>query len=473
MQPGLLIRLRPSGAWRYGPADGGHDRVDTLYRSDRLYSAITLASARLGFLDEWLAATAHAAKPAVALSSLFPFQADTLYAIPPATLWPPPPALLHSPSPVFLTKIRWKTARFVPLSVIDALITGQPLLADQWWPDPESTCLLRRDRPSASPFRVVVRATAAVDRLTRTSDESKPVACVEFEPGAGLWATARFADSSAEETWSPRLQAALRLLSDSGFGGGRGRGWGQVQSTEFQAGPWPTLLFPKLGRLLRNTAASVPESEPSGSSLFWLLSLFSPASADKIDWAGGSYSLSARAGRVESNSGSGLAKKTVRMVNEGCVLASEAEPIGTAVDVAPDGFAHPVYRSGLALALRLPVVDIQPQEAVAVEEPSSAEALVEAESEPQAPQPEPVVEEEPKSEFPPAEPVLAEEEHIAEPEETSLDPAPVPTPVEEVQEHKPEPSAAESHTAEEVAPPATEPQPAAEDQKKEPPTYEI
>ena len=53
-------------------------------------------------------------------------------------------------------------------------------------------------------------------------------------------------------------------------------------------------------------------------------------------------------------------KKTVRMVSEGCVLASHIEPVGAAVDVAPDGFAHPVYRSGLALSLRLPVVEIKP-----------------------------------------------------------------------------------------------------------------
>ena len=306
MQPGLLIRLRPLGAWRYGPADGGHDRVDTLYRSDRLFSAVTLAMQRLGLLDEWLAATAHAAKPAVVFSSLFPFQGDTLYAIPPATLWPPPPALLNSPSPVFLTKIRWKTARFVPLSVIDSLITGQPILADQWLPDPESGCLLRRDRPSASPFRVVVRSTAAVDRVTRTSDESKSLACVEFEPSAGLWTVARFADSAQEQTWSPRLQAALRLLSDSGFGGGRSKGWGQTQTAEFQAGPWPALLLPKFGRLLRNAPAAASEE---GSGLFWLLSLYSPATADKVDWSGGNYSLSSRGGRVESHAGQGAPRR--------------------------------------------------------------------------------------------------------------------------------------------------------------------
>jgi CRISPR type III-A-associated RAMP protein Csm4 len=434
MQPGLLIRLRPLGAWRFGPADGGHDRVDTLYRSDRLYSAVTLAMQRLGLLEAWLDATVHAAKPAVVFSSLYPFQGDTLFAIPPANLWPPPQSLLNSPSPVFLTKIRWKTARFVPLTVIDSLITGQPILADQWLPDPESACLLRRDRPSSSPFRMVVRSTAAVDRLTHTSDEIRGLACVEFEPNAGLWTVARFADAAQEQAWSGHLQAALKLLSDSGFGGGRSKGWGQTQAAEFQTGSWPAVVLPKLGRLLRNSSPP-PVEESNG--LYWLLSLYSPAGADKVDWSGGNYSLGSRGGRVESLIGQGAVKKTVRMVNEGCVLASQAELIGKAVDVAPEGFAHPVYRSGLALALRLPVVVVQPQDKTPVEEPeviAAAESVepIEKQVEEAAGEPpvqEPPVEEPPVEEPPSGEPGVEEPPPAEEPDS--------PPPVEEPHQEPP------------------------------------
>ena len=181
MQQALLIRLRPAGPWRYGPGDGGLDRVDTLYRSDRLYSAVTVAMRHLGFLEEWLAATAQSPVSAVSFSSLFPFQGDSLFAIPPATAWPPPPGLVTTPSPVFLSKIRWKAARFVPLTLIDSLLAGQPVLADQWIPDPESGCLLRRDRPSSSPFRIAIRSGAAVDRLENRSVEVHSAACVELE----------------------------------------------------------------------------------------------------------------------------------------------------------------------------------------------------------------------------------------------------------------------------------------------------
>jgi CRISPR type III-A-associated RAMP protein Csm4 len=362
MQQALVVRLRPRGPWRYGPGEGGLDRVDALYRSDRIYSAITAATRDLGFLEEWIHATANGSSPVV-FSSLFPFQGESLFAIPPATAWPPAPALVNTPSPVFLSKIRWKAARFVPVTLIDSLLTGQTILADQWLPDPESGCLLRRDRPSSSPFRVTTRHNAAVDRLSRKSSEAHSAACVEFETGSGLWTVARFADESAESAWSTRIQAAFRLLADSGFGGRRTHGWGHSQAPEFQQGLWPAVLFPKVARVMaRNGHGNGAQS----GSQFWLLSLYSPAPDDRNDWNTGSYELTLRVG---------LGTKAVRMIAEGSVIAAESEPVGKAVNVAQDGFAHPVYRSGLALALQLPSIEISSAELSAVEP-----ALIEAES---------------------------------------------------------------------------------------------
>ena len=42
------------------------------------------------------------------------------------------------------------------------------------------------------------------------------------------------------------------------------------------------------------------------------------------------------------------------MVAEGSVLIAGAPPAGTARDVAPEGFAHPVYRAGFAVAIPIP-----------------------------------------------------------------------------------------------------------------------
>lgn len=357
--------------------------MDTLYRSDRFYSAVCLAMQQLGFLEEWLRETARASNPVVAFTSLFPYQGDTLFAAPPASHWPPPSSLVSAPSPGSRRRIRWEASRFVPLRVIESILSGENISADQWSPDPESGCLLHRDRSGSSPLRVVRRGGIAVDRLTASAVPIEPLACVEFERNSGLWTVARYQDSAAAANWSSRVKAAFRLLADTGFGGRRASGWGQTEVPEFEEGMWPALLMPKLAR----AAASNPhngheppyalngkaDSENAEKSLYWLLSIYSPSSSDTIRWTDGDYQLTLRGGRIESPAGSGARKKSVRMISEGSVLAAQSEPIGAAVDVAPEGFPHPVYRSGFAVALKLPAVapaeiGPQPEQAASTEE---------------------------------------------------------------------------------------------------------
>jgi CRISPR/Cas system CSM-associated protein Csm4 (group 5 of RAMP superfamily) len=93
-----------------------------------------------------------------------------------------------------------------------------------------------------------------------------------------------------------------------------------------------------------------------GPRAHWLLSLFTPGEGDSVDWRRGNYTVLARGGRVDSAAGSGELKKQIQMVAEGSVLYAEAAPRGSAANVAPDGFAHPVYRAGFALAIPLPEV---------------------------------------------------------------------------------------------------------------------
>ena len=406
MQPAVLIRLRPVGPWRFGPGDGGHDRVDTQYRSDRLYSAVTLAMKQLGWMEEWLEATVKSPVPPVAFTSLFPFQGPTLFVTPPATLWPPPASLLTTPNPVFLSKIRWNVANFIPVSLIETILLGQNVLADQWLPDPESACLLRRDRLNTTPFHIVVRTGAAVDRLTASAVSVHTSACVEFEPGAGLWTIARYRDEAANSDWGQRMAAAFRLLADQGFGGKRSSGWGQTEAPQFEAGSWPGLLLPRLARALARRNSADDSSDPP---MYWLLSLFTPAEADKVDWSGGDYRTVVRGGFVDGAPAGTSRKKQVRMIAEGSVLVAPEEPIGTTVDVAPDASSYPVYRSGVALCLRLPVfVSAAPEivETSAEEQPAEPEAVMAEPAEPV----EPGVTEAPPSEEPeeaaiPAEPV--------------------------------------------------------------------
>ena len=462
MNPGLVVKLRPSGPWRIGPDSGARNRVDVIYHSDSLYSAITSAMARLGWLEEWLDATARTGASALAFASCFPYMDDLGFVVPPRTVWPP-----ASPS-AKSARVRWKSARFVPLKVVQSILAGKRLDENQWTVDGPSDCLVPNGRPG--PFRTAVRWSAGVDRLTGMT-ERHSTACIEFRPGSGLWTVVSFADETAHARWADPVKAAFRLLADSGFGGERSRGWGRSEAPEFTDGMLPELILPlpkpettaaePSGRAatirersqraaMRQTAkvtsvetevltaaasaapaeavtppaeasapepltletapeapapaeevsaappaeasepeppaaeaapeASAPETEPSAPPLevveatpepepeppvveaespthpHWLLSVFTPAAADTVDWRRGNYTVLARGGRVDSPAGSGELKKQIQMVAEGSVIYTETAPRGSAADVAPDGFAHPVFRSGFALAIPLPEV---------------------------------------------------------------------------------------------------------------------
>jgi CRISPR type III-A-associated RAMP protein Csm4 len=583
MNPGLVVKLRPAGPWRIGPDSGARNRVDVIYHSDSLYSAVTSAMSRMGSLEAWLDATARSQTPAVCFSSCFPFLDDIGFVVPPRTIWPPTsPAAMSA-------RVRWKSARFIPLGVVESILSGRKLNENQWSVDGPSGCLVPAGKPG--PFRTSVRWNAAVDRLTGAC-ERHATACIEFREGCGLWTVVGFHDEAARDQWQEPVKAAFRLLADTGFGGERSRGWGRSETPEFVEGTLPGLIIeykqkapstatpveeppaeespitepppaeepvsapeppvdgepvpqaeagqpasetvlsevdpagldiapagpeaavepepavaePEVAAKLEAIAAEaeavtpvpesvaaepaavtsepeaiaaepeavtpVPESvaaepaavtsepeaiaaepdavtpepdavaataepapeaeaavpeaadvpvaespepavaaavpdqppaesvseaevapepalsdaptaaalrapdltepmrvaaEPAAAPVVpappahlqahWLLSLFTPAASDAVDWGRGSYAVLARGGRIDSPApGSGDLKKQIQMVAEGSVLYADGAPLGAAADVAPDGFAHPVFRAGFALAIPLPEV---------------------------------------------------------------------------------------------------------------------
>jgi hypothetical protein len=275
-----------------------------------------------------------------------------------------------------------------------------------------------------------LRFNAAVDRLTGAT-ERHSVACLEFRPGAGLWAIVRFADQAARDRWLDPVKTAFRLLADSGFGGERSLGWGRAEMPEFTEGTFPEMILAPqaaqslpepppadveqailspanseqltgpeagpieqalptddpVGQELPPASAStdepvsndqpaagpqppfpdpqslIPEKAPEPQPLVpaaappqphWLLSLFTPASTDSIDWSRGNYTLLIRCGRVEAPTRSGDLKRHLQMVAEGSVLYASSALRGSAPDVAPEGFAHPVFRAGFAVSIPLP-----------------------------------------------------------------------------------------------------------------------
>src|SRR5437867_8559715 len=150
MNPGCIVKFRPLGPWRMGPDSGSRDRVDTIYHSDSLYSAVTAAMASLGLLEDWLEATARNPEgAAVRFSSCFPFQGENAFVVPPRSIWPP------AASP----KVRWKGAKFIPLPLVEALLNGGVLEEERWSLDGQSECLVPHGR--GGPFRISVRSSPA------------------------------------------------------------------------------------------------------------------------------------------------------------------------------------------------------------------------------------------------------------------------------------------------------------------------
>jgi hypothetical protein len=195
MNPGLVVKLRPSGPWRIGPDSGARNRVDVIYHSDSLYSAVTAAMSRLGWLEEWLDATARTGSPAVSFSSCFPYLDDVVFVVPPRTVWPPAAPSTQGGAGS-LEERAFRSADG------GAVHPGRPALDEnQWSVDGPSDCLVPAGKPG--PFRTAVRSNAGVDRLTGAS-ERHSTACIEFRAGSGLWTVVSFADEAAQETWSGR-----------------------------------------------------------------------------------------------------------------------------------------------------------------------------------------------------------------------------------------------------------------------------
>ena len=322
------VRFRPAGPWRFGPDSGARERVDLIYHSDTVFSAVSAAMFQLGLADDWLQATAkNEATPAVRFSSFYPFQGDTLLIVPPRSFWPPAES----------AKVRYKGARFVPLSLVETLLRGQAINEDRWAVDGESECLVPHDRPTG-PFRIALRSNAAVDRLETGKITGHQTACLEFTRDAGMWTLVQFSDDEAAAQWTAPVHSALLLLADSGFGGERSRGWGRSEAPEWQPWSLPTLETPGEG----------------AEWAYWLLSLYTPSGTDSVDWRRGSYATLSRRGRIESPARWGEPKNPSLMIAEGSVLLAPGELRGAARDVAPEGFPHPVYRAGFAVAVPIP-----------------------------------------------------------------------------------------------------------------------
>ena len=93
-----------------------------IYHSDSLYCGGHVRPWRVwGCCEEWLDATAARGRSGGLLQLLFPVSRGQFVIVPPRSVWPP------RRRRCFPRGVRWKSARFVPLEMVHALLAGRKL----------------------------------------------------------------------------------------------------------------------------------------------------------------------------------------------------------------------------------------------------------------------------------------------------------------------------------------------------------
>ena len=158
---------------------------------------------------------------------------ETLFVVPPRTVWPPA-------SPGISARVRWKSARFVPLEVVRGMLAGRTIDEIQWSVDGPSECLRRRDVRPVPHVGALERGGGPADRRDGASFHG-----VHRVP-RGLRAVddGVFPGRGGSRPVAGPVKAAFRLLADSGFGGERSRGWGRSEAPEFIEGDLPDMILP-------------------------------------------------------------------------------------------------------------------------------------------------------------------------------------------------------------------------------------
>ncbi|GIV64640.1 MAG: hypothetical protein KatS3mg045_1979 [Bellilinea sp.] len=156
---------------------------------------------------------------------------------------------------------------------------------------------------------------------------------ISFAVGAGLSLLVAFADAQAR----PSFEHLLTLLGESGLGGKRTNGYGAFA---WQHGTALTLDLPSPHKRAVLLSRYIP----------------TPTELPLVRNERSTYQLTRVSGWFLAADGSTYRRQAVMMLTEGAVLVcDERLPGGQILDVRPDAsVSHPIYRSGLALAVGLP-----------------------------------------------------------------------------------------------------------------------
>jgi CRISPR type III-A-associated RAMP protein Csm4 len=329
--PTYLALLNPLAPYHAG-IDGDLAESDVVIHSDTLHAALFQVALDIG--EDPSPLGTDTAPPDILLSSVFP----AWHKLP---FFPKPLLRIDLGDRDRIGKTL-KSIRFVSKSVFrDILagkevdISGNGLRCGPFLFHPQDEPHLKARHPSArlpdSPW-IHTEATAAnvIDRSTSLSGPfQRGEVLVDTHRGGRLFFL--FQAGPDREVW---LESLIRELGVRGIGGERSTGKGAFRLETIEPFPMEDL------------------ANPSGTA-FLTLSLFNPK-RQEVEFGvldpPAAYQAVKRGGWIGHAQSEGRRKRKVRFLTEGSIFPAPAArgDIGRILNVAPRGYKHPVYRSGLA-----------------------------------------------------------------------------------------------------------------------------
>jgi len=335
--------LIQGGGFHFGLHGLGQEETAPCFPSDSLFAALLARLAHLAgaqAVEEFTGLFQQDSPPFV-LSSTFPFAGQVLFY--------PTPASARRGEAAGVTAKQLKKASYLSGSLFRALLDGQPLVerypgalklqGGSLLASPEEAALLPKslqDDPSALIWQVEQRPRVTLGRAAQNSNIFF-TGRVSYAADCGLWFAVRWLREDA--ALKARLVELLGELAEFGLGAERSIGFGACTI---------------------RPAASIQLPEPGGGA--WLtLSRYLPRPDEMaaLQHPDACYTLRSVGGWLDSPVRSGQRRRPVNLLAEGSIFGPLSRPIpGRVVDVRPsyesnpDPLKHPVYRSGLALAVR-------------------------------------------------------------------------------------------------------------------------
>ena len=308
-----------------GPAQQGNlglEKTEVYIPADTLFSALCQTWATF-YHSESLTAflngyTDDSAGLPFTLTSAFPF-AHNVY------LFPKPLTFTDRSK-------KGKRIQFVSDALFREIIAGNPpefdedllMNGEKVWVSPQEKETLE----TSIEGKPLIWKTSTRPRVTLGSrsagSEIWHIESVQFNKGCGLWFAAHF---DSDET-KQKIETCLRVLGDTGIGGERSAGYG----------------------LFNFTPATIEIPSVEAGNQFVTLSPICPQTPTELanlltgDTA---YTLNPSVGWI-STTGVDFPRKQVMMFSEGSILNATEGQVGRLIDLAPEGWAHPVYRYGYA-----------------------------------------------------------------------------------------------------------------------------